>query len=132
MANWKERTAAVLQPIMLLQQLPASLVPTGIVPIGIASSVGPIASSFFSHAAHGATVICTPNGDGTFNCPEIIGPTGPTGPQGIQGPTGPTGIQSIQGSTGPTGIQGIQGIQGPTGPTGTSITGPTGPTGTSI
>ncbi len=75
----------------------------------------------------------------------IQGPTGATGPQGIQGPTGATGPQGIQGPTGvtgvtgPTGPQGIQGptgatgpqgIQGPTGATGvTGVTGPTGPTG---
>ena len=66
----------------------------------------------------------------------IAGPTGPTGPQGIQGPTGPTGPQGIQGPTGPTGPQGIQGPTGPTGPTGpqgiqgfAGIPGATGPSG---
>ena len=64
------------------------------------------------------------------------GPTGLTGPQGIQGeigPTGPQGLQGIQGVTGPTGPQGLQGIQGVTGPTGPQglqgEIGPTGPTG---
>lgn len=64
---------------------------------------------------------------------QIVGPQGPTGPQGsqgIQGPTGPTGPQGVQGPTGPTGPQGTQGIQGPTGPTGAQgVQGPTGPTG---
>ena len=49
------------------------------------------------------------------------GPTGDTGPQGIQGPQGDTGPQGIQGPTGDTGPQGDpgpQGIQGPTGDTG--------------
>ena len=50
-----------------------------------------------------------------------LGPTGPTGLQGITGPTGP------QGTTGPTGLQGVTGPQGPTGPQG--ATGPTGVTG---
>lgn len=64
-----------------------------------------------------------------------LGPTGATGPQGIQGVTGPTGPQGIQGVTGPTGIgatgpTGSQGIQGVTGPTGSQgVTGPTGWTG---
>jgi hypothetical protein len=34
---------------------------------------------------------------------QVVGPTGPTGPQGTQGPTGPTGSQGV---TGPTGAQG--------------------------
>ena len=40
----------------------------------------------------------------------IVGPTGATGPQGIQGiigPTGATGPQGIQGEIGPTGADGI-------------------------
>ncbi len=47
---------------------------------------------------------------------QVVGPTGPTGPQGTTGPTGATGI---------TGATGAQGTTGPTGPQGT--TGPTGP-----
>ncbi|PEQ00284.1 collagen-like protein [Bacillus toyonensis] len=43
------------------------------------------------------------------------GPTGNTGPQGLQGIQGPTGPQGLQGIQGPTGSQGLQGIQGPTG-----------------
>jgi hypothetical protein len=68
-----------------------------------------------------------------------VGPTGPTGEQGIQGNQGPTGVQGpqgIQGNSGPTGPQGVTGptgIEGPTGPTGptgtTGNTGATGPTG---
>jgi hypothetical protein len=56
-----------------------------------------------------------------------IGPTGPTGSQGIQGPTGPTGSTGAVGPTGPTGSTGLTGPTGPTGSTGN--TGPTGPTG---
>ena len=63
----------------------------------------------------------------------VAGPTGPTGIQGDVGPTGPTGIQGDVGITGPTGPTGAQGVAGPTGPTGiqgdVGITGPTGPTG---
>lgn len=52
------------------------------------------------------------------------GQTGPTGLQGIQGETGATGLQGIQGETGATGEA------GPTGPTGpTGATGPTGEVG---
>lgn len=57
------------------------------------------------------------------------GPTGATGPQGIQGaqgitgPIGNTGVQGLQGNTGPTGATGAQGNTGPTGATG--ATGPT-------
>lgn len=75
-----------------------------------------------------------------------IGPTGPTGVQGVAGPTGPqgeigpTGPVGVLGPTGPvstvpgpTGPQGIQGVSGPTGPTGeigpTGNIGPTGPQG---
>lgn len=62
-----------------------------------------------------------------------VGPTGATGPQGIQGvvgPTGPQGIQGLTGPTGPTGSTGNTGAAGPTGPTGsTGAVGPTGPTG---
>ncbi len=70
---------------------------------------------------------------------ELVGATGPTGPQGIQGEIGPqgpqgeiglTGPQGLQGETGPQGIQGIQGETGPTGPQGlqgeTGLTGPQG------
>jgi hypothetical protein len=75
----------------------------------------------------------------------LTGPTGATGPQGIQGETGATGetgAQGIQGETGATGPQGIQGIQGITGATGETgatgaqgiqgiqgVTGATGPQG---
>jgi hypothetical protein len=45
-----------------------------------------------------------------------LGPTGPTGSQGIQGPTGPTGAQGLAGPTGPTGANST--VAGPTGPTG--------------
>jgi hypothetical protein len=45
-----------------------------------------------------------------------LGPTGPTGSQGIQGPTGPTGAQGLAGPTGPTGADST--VPGPTGPTG--------------
>jgi hypothetical protein len=46
---------------------------------------------------------------------EMIGPAGPTGPQGLQGPQGETGPQGLQGIRGETGAQGIQGIHGETG-----------------
>jgi hypothetical protein len=62
------------------------------------------------------------------------GDTGPTGPQGDTGPTGPSGSDSTvvgpsgpQGETGPTGPTGPQGDTGPIGPQGD--TGPSGPTG---
>lgn len=64
-----------------------------------------------------------------------LGPSGATGPTGIQGSTGPTGVgitgaTGLTGSTGPTGI-GITGATGIgiTGATGVGITGPTGATG---
>ena len=61
------------------------------------------------------------------------GPTGATGPQGIQGVPGPTGPQGVQGNIGLAGPTGPQGIQGPAGPTGaqgdTGVTGAQGPTG---
>ena len=70
------------------------------------------------------------------NVGPIVGPAGPTGPQGVIGPTGSSGIQ---GATGATGAQGVIGATGPTGsqgltgPTGSQglqgDTGPTGPTG---
>ena len=61
-------------------------------------------------------------------CPiECIGPTGPTGPQGITGATGPQGQPGQSGATGPTGPAGTTGTTGPTGSTGPA--GPTGPTG---
>ena len=43
---------------------------------------------------------------------SLVGPTGATGPQGIQGPTGPSG------ATGPQGPMGDTGATGPQGPTG--------------
>lgn len=65
------------------------------------------------------------NGSTWSNAGQIVGPTGPTGSQGIQGPTGTTGSQGIQGIQGTTGPTGAQGEGGPTGPQG--VTGPTGP-----
>ena len=68
--------------------------------------------------------------------PSLIGPQGPTGPQGLQGPQGARGPQGIQGPTGPQGPQGIQGpkgdtgARGPKGETGAQgIQGPKGDTG---
>lgn len=55
------------------------------------------------------------NGSQWNNVGPIVGPTGPTGSQGITGPTG------SQGATGPTST-----VPGPTGPTGPAVTGPTG------
>lgn len=68
-------------------------------------------------------------GSSWTNVGQIVGPQGPTGPQGIQGPTGPTGIAGPTGPevTGPTGPQGITGETGPTGATGPQ--GEIGPTG---
>jgi len=56
-----------------------------------------------------------------------IGPTGPTGPQGVTGPTGPQGVTGPQGPTGLTGPTGPPGATGPQGPQG--VTGPQGPQG---
>ena len=63
------------------------------------------------------------------NVGQIVGPIGPTGPQGLVGPTGPTGAQGITGPTGATGSAST--VVGPTGPTGSGsvVPGPTGPTG---
>jgi collagen type VII alpha len=59
-----------------------------------------------------------------------IGPTGPTGANGVDGSTGPTGANGIDGSTGPTGSNGLDGSTGPTGANGVDgSTGPTGATG---
>ncbi|GEM_PF-6742672 len=61
-----------------------------------------------------------------------IGPTGATGPQGIQGvagPTGATGPQGLQGVQGPVGATGAQGVAGAIGATGVGATGATGPQG---
>lgn len=66
-----------------------------------------------------------------FECKEketpfewsIVGPPGPTGPQGETGPQGPqgeTGPQGPQGETGPQGPQGETGPQGPQGDAGTA------------
>ena len=54
------------------------------------------------------------------------GPQGDQGPQGFQGDQGPQGTQGFQGDQGPTGSQGPQGDQGPTG-----SQGPQGPQGAS-
>jgi len=60
-----------------------------------------------------------------------VGPTGATGPQGIQGatgaqgPAGPAGSSGIAGPAGPAGSSGIAGPAGPAGPQGS--TGATGP-----
>ena len=64
------------------------------------------------------------------NVGQIVGPEGPTGPQGDVGPTGPTGPQGDLGPTGPQGDlgpTGDTGAEGPTGPQGDL--GPTGPQG---
>jgi len=62
--------------------------------------------------------------------PAAVGPTGNTGPTGLDGPTGPTGNTGDPGPTGPTGNPGDPGPTGPTGPTGSpGNDGPTGPTG---
>jgi len=55
---------------------------------------------------------------GWGNGQSLIGPTGPTGPQGAIGLTGPPGPNGPQGLTGPIGAQGPQGNQGPAGPQG--------------
>ena len=57
----------------------------------------------------------------------IVGPTGPTGPQGDIGPTGPQGDIGPTGPQGDIGPTGPQGDIGPTGPQGDI--GPTGPQG---
>ena len=80
-----------------------------------------------------------------YEATTVVGPEGPTGPQGaagpqgpdgsqgIQGPQGLTGAQGTQGQVGPTGATGLQGIQGPIGATGgqgpQGVQGPTGPQG---
>lgn len=58
-----------------------------------------------------------------------LGPSGATGPTGIQGVTGPTGPQGTTGPTGLTGVTGATGTVGVTGATGIGITGATGLTG---
>jgi hypothetical protein len=66
---------------------------------------------------------------------ELIGPTGPSGPQGTTGATGPQGPQGNTGAEGPQGPQGNVGAQGPSGPSGpqgtTGASGPQGPSGAS-
>ena len=65
-----------------------------------------------------------------YEATAVVGPVGPTGPQGIEGPQGPDGSQGIQGPQGLTGAQGTQGEVGPTGATGLQgIQGPIGVTG---
>lgn len=51
---------------------------------------------------------------GWYSAGQIVGPQGPTGPQGDAGPTGP------QGDTGPTGPSGVISVTGPITNTGTS------------
>ena len=90
-------------------------------PTGAANTltIGSISSS----TSAGASITGTaPNQ--TLNLILPIGPTGPTGAQGI---TGPTGAQGVTGPTGPTGAT------GETGPTGSQgVTGPTGPQGVAV
>lgn len=47
------------------------------------------------------------NDDGNCTVADCIGPTGNTGPQGIQGPVGPTGPTGAPGPYGPTGERGL-------------------------
>ena len=82
-------------------------------------------------------MFCNKNDDSRMNCWKhcwhfcpVPGPTGPTGPAGVDGNIGPTGPTGAAGSIGPTGPTGTAGISGPTGPTGAAGSiGPTGPTG---
>lgn len=64
---------------------------------------------------------------------NVVGPTGPTGPQGATGPQGPVGAIGPQGLQGPVGAQGIQGPAGPAGASGPQgpqgVAGPIGPQG---
>jgi len=70
------------------------------------------------------------DGGGVLTWQTAVGPTGPTGADGVTGPTGATGPTGSDGVTGPTGADGVtgptgaDGVTGATGPTG--VTGPTG------
>ena len=79
-------------------------------------------------------------GTGTWtDVGTIVGPVGPTGPQGLSGPQGPQGPSGPQGVTGPQGPQGVTGPTGQAGPQGPQgevgaqgpqgVTGPQGPSG---
>jgi hypothetical protein len=139
--------------------------PTGVTgitgPTGPQGVTGPMGNQLLSGGANPSSAIGN-NGDFYINTTTetlfgpkvagvwpsgvpIIGPTGVTGPQGVQGPTGPvgatgvtgpvgaTGVTGPVGATGPigaTGVTGPQGVVGPTGPTG--VTGVTGPTGVGV
>jgi len=84
-------------------------------PTGAANTltIGSISSS----TSAGASITGTaPNQ--TLNLILPIGPTGPTGAQGITGPTGAQGVTGPTGPTGATGETGPTGSQGVTGPTG--------------
>ena len=74
------------------------------------------------------------NGSTSSYLSNVLGSTGPQGPNGATGPTGPNGSPGLQGVTGPTGSMGIIGPTGPAGPTGSNgpqgLQGVTGPTGT--
>jgi hypothetical protein len=89
-----------------------------------------------------------PTNGWTSLCASAVGPTGPTGANGVAGangnpgPTGPAGVAGANGNPGPTGPAGVAGAvgnpgstgaTGPTGPAGsassTGATGPTGPSG---
>jgi hypothetical protein len=57
------------------------------------------------------------NGTAWYSAGQIVGATGPTGPNGNDGATGPTGAT---GNTGPTGSSGVISVTGPVTNTGTS------------
>lgn len=76
------------------------------------------------------TTITINNGVITAQASLLQGPTGATGPQGIQGPKGDTGATGPQGIQGPKGDTGLAGAKGDTGATGSQgIQGPKGDTG---
>ena len=106
-------TDAEISPRQPLQSVPYALVADNAI-----GNISPASVSI------GATPVINAQGQWVGPSTGLVGPTGPTGSQGIagtpgvQGPTGSQGTQGVQGPTGPTGSQGIQGVQGPTGPTG--------------
>lgn len=51
----------------------------------------------------------------SFDHPQLRGPPGPAGPQGVPGHTGPRGERGIDGRKGDSGARGVKGDVGPMG-----------------